>query len=61
MMDYFKRDGNSFGNKKEVITMKNALTAYSLVIKDNLYDFIPKSIICLFINELLEVIDSELS
>ncbi len=60
-MNYFKKGGNSFSEKKEVVTMKNILVAYSLVVKDDLYDFVPKCIISLYINELLEVIDAELS
>ena len=57
-MNYFKKGkGNSFSNNKDVITMKNLLTAYSLVVKDELFDFVPKAIISLFINGLLEVCD----
>lgn len=33
--------------------MKNVLMAYSDVVKDNLYDFIPKTIKHLFIDELI--------
>lgn len=32
--------------------MKNLLKAYSNVIKDDLYDFVPKCILTLFINDI---------
>ena len=40
--------------------MKNVLSAYNVVIKDDLYDFVPKAIIYLYIDKLLEGLDSTL-
>ena len=57
MMDYFKKNNKSFSENPDVIKMKNLLHAYSLVIKDQLYDFIPKCIISLYINDLVDVAD----
>ena len=60
-MDFFKSNKNqSFGKNKDVVNMKNLLMAYNNVIKDDLYEFTPKCIISLYINELLENCDQEL-
>ena len=60
-MDYFKSNKTqSFSKNKDVINMKNLLMAYCNVIKDDLYEFTPKCIISLYINELLENCDQEL-
>lgn len=40
--------------------MKNILSAYSSVVRDDLYDHVPKAIICLYIDKLLEGLDSTL-
>lgn len=62
-MGVFKRgsNANAFANDKDVTIMKNLLIGYNLTVKDSLYDYVPKCVISLFINELLEVADTELS
>lgn len=38
--------------------MKNILMAYNLTIKDSILDFIPKVIISLYIDEIINTIES---
>lgn len=44
----------------EVLRMKNLLTAYNTHIKDQIYDYIPKAIISMYINEFLVNSDTEI-
>lgn len=62
-MGVFKRGStaNAFASDKDVVTMKNLLIGYNNTVKDSLYDYMPKCVISLFINELLDVVDTELS
>jgi len=38
--------------------MKNILMAYNITIKDSIYDFIPKIIISLYIDEIINTIEN---
>lgn len=37
--------------------MKNLLKAYSNIVKDDLYDFIPKCILTLYVNDVTENVE----
>jgi len=52
--------GGPNGNQKDVVFMKNVLTAYNNVLKQDVYDFVQKAIISLFLNEMLQSADREL-
>ena len=39
--------------------MKNILMAYNITIKDSIYDFIPKIIISLYIDEIINTIENQ--
>ena len=60
--DFLKSSQNTTApkNQKDVIMMKNVLTAYNNVIKYDVYDYTQKAIISLFLNEMLQSADREL-
>lgn len=59
--DFLKPSNNSGNsNQKDVVMMKNVLTAYNNVIKNDVFDFTQKAIVSLFLNEMLQSADREL-
>lgn len=54
-----KKDQGQFSEDKQVLLMKNTLMAYSITIKEAILDYIPKVIISLYINEILNTIETQ--
>lgn len=59
--DFLKSNNNSSNkSQKDVVMMKNVLSAYNNVIKNDVYDYTQKAIVSLFLNEMLNSADREL-
>lgn len=41
--------------------MKNMLSAYALIIKDQIFDFVPKTILALYFMDLLEDLEKNIT
>lgn len=57
----FKQNSNNFEDNEQVTIMKNMLFNYTMIVKDQIFDYVPKIILSMYFMDLLEDLEKNLT